>query len=103
MAGFELMTAVQYEIPVTWVIFNNGEFNVIRKFLLNLFGEEAFMQFKNPDFVKYAQACGAQGWHVEKLEDFEPAFKKAITSNKPALVDVVVESEVFPPFALGKV
>ncbi|MCM8774217.1 MAG: thiamine pyrophosphate-binding protein, partial [Candidatus Omnitrophica bacterium] len=44
MAGFELMTAVQYNIPVIWVIFNNGEFNVIKKFLLNLFGEEAFMK-----------------------------------------------------------
>ncbi|MDD5254937.1 MAG: thiamine pyrophosphate-binding protein, partial [Candidatus Omnitrophica bacterium] len=31
MAGFELMTAIQYNIPVIWVIFNNGEFNVIKK------------------------------------------------------------------------
>ncbi|MCM8780543.1 MAG: thiamine pyrophosphate-binding protein [Candidatus Omnitrophica bacterium] len=103
MAGFELMTAVQYNIPVTWVIFNNGEFNVIKKFLLNLFGEEAFMQFQNPDFVMYAQACGAQGFRVTRLEDFEPAFKKALDSNRPTLIDVVVESEVYPPFALGKV
>lgn len=103
MAGFELMTAVQYDVPVTWVIFNNGEFNVIKKFLLNLFGEEAFMQFQNPDFVMYAKACGAQGFRVEKLEDFEPAFKKALASNKPTLIDVAVESDVYPPFALGKV
>ena len=103
MAGFELMTAVQYDIPVVWVIFNNGEFNVIKKFLLNLFGEQAFMQFENPDFVMYAKACGAQGYRVEKLEEFEPAFNKAIQSNKPALIDVVVESEVYPPFGLGKV
>ena len=31
MAGFELLTAVQNDIPVIWVIFNNGEFNVIKK------------------------------------------------------------------------
>ena len=103
MAGFELLTAVQYDIPVIWVIFNNGEFNVIKKFLINLFGEHAFMQFKNPDYVKYAEACGAQGWRVEKLEDFEPAFKKALSLGKPALIDVVVESEVYPPFSLAKV
>ena len=103
MAGFELMTAVQYEIPVVWVIFNNGEFNVIRKFLLNLFNEEAFMQFRNPDFVKYAQACGATGYRVEKIEDFAPALNKALALGKPALIDVVVEADVFPPFALGKV
>jgi len=103
MAGFELMTAIQYNIPVIWVIFNNGEFNVIKKFLLNLFGEEAFMQFTNPDFVKYAEACGAFGVRVEKIEDFEPAFKKALSCGKPALIDVVVESDVYPPFGLGKV
>jgi len=103
MAGFELLTAVQYDIPVIWVIFNNGEFNVIKKFLINLFGEHAFMQFKNPDYVKYAEACGAQGWRVEKLEEFEPVFKKALSLGKPALIDVAVESEVYPPFSLAKV
>jgi acetolactate synthase-1/2/3 large subunit len=103
MAGFELLTAVQNNIPVVWVIFNNGEFNVIRKLLLNVFGEEAFMQFKNPDYTKYAEACGAAGYRVEKIEDFEGAFNKAIQANKPALIDVVVESDVFPPFSLGRV
>ncbi|MFA5117509.1 MAG: thiamine pyrophosphate-binding protein [Candidatus Omnitrophota bacterium] len=103
MAGFELMTAIQYNIPVVWVIFNNGEFNVIKKFLLNLFGEQAFMQFTNPDFVKYAEACGAFGVHVDKLEDFQAAFAKALSCGKAALIDVVVESEVYPPFGLGKV
>ncbi|MFA6216956.1 MAG: thiamine pyrophosphate-binding protein [Candidatus Omnitrophota bacterium] len=103
MAGFELMTAIQYNIPVVWVIFNNGEFNVIKKFLLNLFGEQAFMQFTNPDFVKYAEACGAFGVHVDKIEDFQTAFQKALNCGKAALIDVVVESEVYPPFGLGKV
>ncbi|MDD3625740.1 MAG: thiamine pyrophosphate-binding protein [bacterium] len=103
MAGFELLTAVQKNIPVVWVIFDNGEFNVIRKFLLNIWGEEAFMQFKNPDYVKYAKACGATGYRIEKLEDFEKVFKRAIRSKKPVLIDVVVESNVFPPFNLAKV
>ena len=103
MAGFELMTAIQYDIPVVWVIFNNGEFNVIKKFLLNLFGDQAFMQFTNPDFVKYSDACKAFGARVEKLEDFDAVFQKALTCGKAAIIDVVVESEVYPPFGLGKV
>jgi len=103
MAGFELLTAVQYNIPVIWVIFDNGEFNVIKKFLINFFGEHAFMQFKNPDYVKYAEACGAAGYRVERLDDFEGVLKKALAGNKPTLIDVVVESEVYPPFSLAKV
>ena len=103
MAGFELLTAVQYDIPVIWVIFDNGEFNVIKKFLINLFGDHAFMQFQNPDYVMYARACGAQGYRVERLSDFERVFNEALNSNKPTLIDVVVESEVYPPFSLSRV
>jgi len=103
MAGFELMTAIQYNIPVIWVIFNNGEFNVIKKFLINLFGEHAFMQFDNPDFIKYAEACKAAAYRVEKIEDFDAAFRNALSCGKAALIDVVVDSEVYPPFGLGKV
>ena len=103
MAGFELMTAVQYNIPVIWIIFNNSEFNIIKKFLLNMYNDEAYMQFDNPDFVKYAEACGAKGYRVEKLDDFLPALQDAIASNKPCLIDVLMDSEAYPPFSLGKV
>jgi len=98
MGGFELLAAVQYNIPVIWVIFNNGEFNIIKDFLLQQFGEAPYMDFINPDYAAYANACGADGYWVEKLSDFEVAFKKALQSNKPTLIDVVVESEVYPPF-----
>lgn len=103
MAGFELLTAVQNNIPIIWIIFNNGEFNVIKKMLLNNFGDQAYMQFMNPDYVMYAKACGAEGYRVEKLEDLQGVLKKAVASNKPTLIDVAVESEVYPPFSLEKV
>ena len=103
MAGFELLTAVQNSIPVIWIIFNNGEFNVIKKFLLNIYGEHAFMQFKNPDYVLYAQACGATGFKAETVEEFEGAYQKALTLHEPVIIDAHVESEVYPPFGLGKV
>jgi acetolactate synthase-1/2/3 large subunit len=103
MAGFELMTAVQYQIPVIWIIFNNNEFNIIKKFLLNMYNDEAYMTFDNPDFVKYAEACGAKAWHVEKLDDFVPALNEAIKLNKPCIIDVVMDNEVYPPFSLGRV
>lgn len=103
MGGFELMTCVQNNIPVVYVILNNGEFNVIKKFLINIFGEYAHIQFDNPDFVKYAEACGAKGFRAENIEDFEEAFKNAIALNEPVIIDAVVENDVYPPFGLGKV
>ena len=103
MAGFELMTAVQYNIPVIWIVFNNSEFNIIKKFLLNMYNDEAYMQFDNPDFVKYAEACGAKGYRVEKLDEFVPVLQEAIELNKPCIIDVLIDSDVYPPFSLGKV
>ena len=100
MGGFELLTAVQYHIPVIWVIFNNGEFNIIKNFLLKIFGEAPMMTFQNPDYVLYAKACGAKGFRIEKIEDFSGIFKKALSLNEPVLIDAVVEENVQPPFGL---
>lgn len=96
MAGFELLTAVQNNIPVVWVIFDNGEFNIIKKFLLNMFNDYAYMDFMNPDYVKYAEACGATGYRVEKAEELKPTLEKAIALGKPVLVDVAIDGNVFP-------
>ncbi|HRY28466.1 MAG TPA: thiamine pyrophosphate-binding protein [Elusimicrobiota bacterium] len=98
MAGFELMTAVENKIPVVWVIFNNNEFNIIKMFQLRIRKAEVFNRFLNPNFKAYAEACGALGFRVEKIEDFAPAFQKALASGKPALIDVVVEPDIYPPF-----
>jgi len=98
MAGFELMTAVENNIPIVWIIFNNSEFNIIKMFQLKMNNKEVFNKFMNPDFKAYAQACGANGYKVEKIEDFEPAFKEALALGKPAIIEVVVESEIYPPF-----
>lgn len=99
MAGFELMTAIENDIPVIWIIFNNNEFNIIKMFQLKIRQEEVFNHFLNPDFVKYADACGAKAYRVEKIEDFAPAFEEALTLKKPVIIDVVVDPDIYPPFA----
>jgi acetolactate synthase I/II/III large subunit len=98
MSGFELMTAVENNVPVIWIIFNNGEFNIIKFFQLLTKNKEVFNHFLNPDYVTYAKACGANGYRVEKIEDFEAAFKKGLASGKPALIDVIVDPDINPPF-----
>ncbi|MEN6583946.1 MAG: thiamine pyrophosphate-dependent enzyme, partial [Armatimonadota bacterium] len=103
MAGFELLTAVEYDIPVIWVIFNNGEFNIIKQFMVNMYGDHAYMRFANPDYMKYAEACGALGYKAETVEEFKAAFASALASGRPAVIDAVVESEVYPPFNMGRV
>ena len=95
MAGFELLTAVQNNIPVVWVIFNNGEFNVIKKFLLNMFNEHAYMSFMNPDYVSFAESCGATGMRASNKEELKEALKKAIELNKPVVIDALIDGDVY--------
>jgi len=98
MAGFEFMTAVQYRIPVVWVIFNNGGFNVIKQFQEKHFGDHAFTEFPSPDYVAYARACGGRGYRVEHLDHFAPTFTEAIQSREPVLIDVELDPDVYPPY-----
>ena len=103
MAGFELLTCVKENIPVIYVIFNNAEFNVIKKFLLANFGEHAYMGIKNPDYVKYAEACGAKGWQVHNAAEFEAAFNEALKLKKPCIIDAVIDGDIYPPMSISKV
>ncbi len=103
MAGFELLTCVKENVPVIYVIFNNAEFNVIKKFLLANFGEHAFMGIKNPDYVKYAEACGAKGWQVKNAAEFEAAFAEALKLQKPCIIDAIIDGDIYPPMSISKV
>jgi acetolactate synthase-1/2/3 large subunit len=98
LSGFELMTAVQYNIPVIWIIFNDGEFKLIKIFQLAAFHESGLVDFTNPDFVAYAKACGAQGYRVETLTEFEDAFRAALASGKPTLIDAAITRLAIPHY-----
>jgi acetolactate synthase-1/2/3 large subunit len=99
LSGFELMTAVQYDIPVIWIIFNDGEFKLIKVFQLVTFHETGLVEFDNPDYVAFAKACGAQGHRVETLAEFEQAFKAALASGKPTLIDAAITRFAIPHYS----
>jgi acetolactate synthase-1/2/3 large subunit len=96
LAGFELLTAVQYDIPAIWIIFNDGEFKLIKLSQLATFFESGLVDFTNPDYVGYAKACGAQGYRVETLAEFESAFQEALASGKPTLIDAAITRLAIP-------
>jgi acetolactate synthase-1/2/3 large subunit len=111
-----LCTAVEYDIPAIWVVFNNYGWNVIRhqahaawpgREIVTSFKKAKTGEFYNPDFAALAKACGAEGAKVEKPGDFKDVFKHAIESNRPFVIDVIVERDarapsvgtwVLPPF-----
>ncbi|WP_170333088.1 thiamine pyrophosphate-binding protein [Ruegeria arenilitoris] len=99
MTGFELMTAVQYDIPVVWVIFNDREFKLIKLYQLSAFFKTGLVEFDNPDYAAYAHACGAEGYVVDRLDEFEEAFRAALASGKPALIDARITRLALPNYS----
>jgi acetolactate synthase-1/2/3 large subunit len=98
MSGFELMTAVEYNLPVIWIIFNDGEFKLIKIYQAGTYLDHALTDFRNPDYVAYAKACGADGYRVETLAEFERALKAALAGGRPALIDASITRLALPPY-----
>ena len=106
MVPHVLCTAVEYDIPAVWVVWNNFAWAAIRDIQYGLFeGREIGTGFYagdnarpyNPDFAAWARAAGAEGVTVTEQGDFAPALEQAIASGRPTLLDVHVDAEVRPP------
>lgn len=99
MAGFELMTAVAHAIPVIWVIFDDREFKLIKLYQLSAFHRAGLVEFPNPDFAEYARACGADGYSVDTIEEFEMAFEAALKSGRPTVIDAHITRLALPHYS----
>ncbi len=106
MVPHVLCTAVEHDIPVVWVVWNNFAWGAIRDIQHGLFdGREIGTAFTaganrapyNPDFAAWARAAGVEGITVTRSEDFAGALEHAIGLNRPALLDVHVDANVRPP------
>jgi acetolactate synthase I/II/III large subunit len=99
LSGFELLTAVRYNIPVIWIIFADGEYKLIKLYQLSAYHESGLVDFPNPDYVAYAKACGAQGFRVDSLAEFESAFQIALASGKPTVIHVSITRLALPHYS----
>jgi acetolactate synthase-1/2/3 large subunit len=99
LSGFELMTAVQYDVPVIWVIFDDREFKLIKIYQLATYMDTGLVEFDNPDFAAYARACGADGYTVDSLSDFEEAFQAALASGRPSVIDARITRWAVPHYS----
>src|SRR5829696_8699362 len=91
-----LGTAVEYNLPVVWVVWNNYAYGSIRGLQRGyLGGRELATDFKhpetgkpyNPDFAAMARSAGVDAVSVDRPGDLNDAVKMAIAANKPFLID----------------
>ncbi|MBU3713141.1 MAG: thiamine pyrophosphate-binding protein [Limnohabitans sp.] len=95
MNGQELATAVQHGGKSIIVLLNNGMYGTIRmhqerEFPHHLSGS----QLQNPDFAALAQAYGYNGVRITQTAEFEPAFVKALASDRGTVIEVMLDPEV---------
>ena len=97
----ELATAARYEAYPIILVVNNSMLGTIRMHQEREFTKRVMgTGLTNPDFVKFAESFGIPGYRVSKTEEFALAFKKALASNKGALIELVLDPEVITPTKL---
>ncbi len=110
MTGTAVATAVEYDIPAVWVILNNRSVQFERR-MKNIYGKEVFCDYRiektgelwNPDFVKMAEALGAETFKLERPEEIRPTLKRALEAGRPAVVvaEIDINIEPYNPIAFA--
>ena len=101
----EIATAVRYNIPVIEVVINNHVLGMVRQWQTLFYGKRYSQTILNDavDFVKLAEAMGAEGIRVTKKEEVAPALERAISLGRPVVIDCVIDCDdkVFPMVPAG--
>ena len=91
----ELATAVRYRVPVVIVLFNNGVLGMVRQ-TQSLFYDQhyaATVLERKTDYIKLAEAFGANAVRVNDLSSFTSALRKALRDGGPCLIEVPVDPD----------
>ena len=102
----EIATAAREKLPLIEVIVNNHVLGMVRQWQ-DLFYEKRYSATvldDGVDFVKLAEAMGAKGYRVTSQEEFKEAFKEALESEVPVLIDCIIngDDKVWPMVAPGE-
>ncbi|YCQ22392.1 thiamine pyrophosphate-binding protein [Arthrobacter sp. Z1-9] len=92
----ELATAKQHNVPVTWLIVDDGGYGILREYMVGAFGKATATELARPDFVKLAEAFGVPATKVAP-EDVGEALKAGFAADGPNVVVVETLLKMFAP------
>ncbi len=87
----ELETALRVKTPFVTLIFNDNGYGLIGWKQMNQFGSKSYVDFGNPDFVKFAESMGLKGYRVSSADDLISTLKTALDQDVPAVIDCPVD------------
>ncbi|WP_252503523.1 thiamine pyrophosphate-binding protein [Sporosarcina sp. Marseille-Q4943] len=92
----DLTTATRYGLDITVIVLNNGSLQMERDKINVMNKKEVGVDLTNPDFIKIAEACGWNGFHVATDPELESVLESALKTKAPALVDIQTSQAFFP-------
>ena len=102
MSFGEILTCVREDIPVTAVVFNNGQWGAEKKNQVDYYGKRFLgSNLQNPSFAEIAKSMGAEGVKVENVNDIGEALEKSCDAqkrNKTTILEVMCTKELGDPF-----
>jgi len=94
MTGQEIATAFHHKVAPIILVFNNGMYGTIRMYQERAYpGRVSGTSLTNPDFAQLIAAFGGHGETVAETAEFAPAFRRAVASGKPALIELRTDPE----------
>ena len=84
----ELAVAVQFDIPLVVLVFNNNSYGILKPQQTSRFGHAHAVDLVNPDFVRLAESFGAVGIRAASWQQLSTSLGEAIQSARPTVIDV---------------
>ncbi|AUZ86676.1 thiamine pyrophosphate-binding protein [Arthrobacter sp. TmT3-37] len=97
----ELATARQHDIPVTWLIVDDGGYGILREYMEGAFGKATATELSRPDFVALAESFGVPARRVAP-EDIGPALGASLAAEGPNVIVVETLLRLFAPTHLDQ-
>ncbi len=105
MTMVEVITAVQYEMPVKFVVLDNGYLGMVRQWQELFYGRRySATPHHCPEFSQLAEAFGARGIKISDPSELDDGIAETLKHDGPVVLHVEVEPEenVFPMVPAGK-
>ena len=97
MNAQELMTAVEWNIPVVSIVLNNNGWGSEKAYQKVLYGERYIgANLTNPRFDRLAELCGARGYYVERPGEIFDAVEDALKAGVPSVIEIPVDPDELP-------
>ena len=87
----EFETALREHTPFVTLIFNDSSYGLIKWKQQEQYGDSCFVDYTNPDFVKFAESMHAVGYRITKAEELLPTLEEAFKQKVPVIIDDPVD------------